>query len=92
MRVRLQEAMEKLRHRYRAALKDEAMQKAFDTIWPAWAEEQGAMIYSEILSALDLLILTSTVDNRKEIEKLHVSNRNVIHRLRELSKVIVGEN
>jgi hypothetical protein len=30
----------------------------------------AAMIYAEVLSALDLLILTATVDNRREIMKI----------------------
>jgi len=29
-----------------------------------------AMIYAEILSVLDLLLLTSVIDNRREIRKL----------------------
>ncbi len=41
MRVRLQDAMENLRKKYREALKDEAMQGAFDELWSAWDGEQG---------------------------------------------------
>ena len=32
--------------------------------------EMAAMIHAEVLSALDLLILTATVDNRREIMKI----------------------
>ena len=70
MRVRLQDSMAQLKARYRAALKDGAMQRAFDELWPAWSSEQGAMIYAEVMSALDLLLLTAAVDNRREIEEL----------------------
>jgi hypothetical protein len=70
MRVRLQDSMAQLKARYRAALKDGAMQRAFDDLWPAWSGEQGAMIYAEVMSALDLLLLTAAVDNRREIEGL----------------------
>lgn len=70
MRVRLQDSMAQLKARYRAALKDGAMQMAFDELWPAWSSEQGAMIYAEVMSALDLLLLTAAVDNRREIEEL----------------------
>jgi hypothetical protein len=70
MRVRLQDAVAQLRDRYRAALKDGAMQEAFDELWPAWSSEQGAMIYAGVLSALDLLLLTAAVDNRREIDEL----------------------
>ncbi len=75
MRGRLQDAMVQLRRRYRAALKDEAMQGAFDELWPAWSSEQGAMIYAEVLSALDLILLTAAVDNRREIEELKRANQ-----------------
>ena len=59
-----------LRKKYRAALKDDEMQRAFDELWPSWSSEQGAMIFAEVLSALDLLLLTAVVDNRREIEAL----------------------
>ena len=74
-RMRLQEQMRQLRDRYRAALKDEGMKAAFDGLWDAWSSEQGAMIYSDVLSALDLLTLTATVDNRREIESLRALNQ-----------------
>jgi hypothetical protein len=70
MRVRLQDSMAQLKARYRAALKDGEMQMAFDELWPVWSSEQGAMIYAEVMSALDLLLLTAAVDNRREIEEL----------------------
>ena len=70
MRGRLQDVMVHLRKKYRAALKDDEMQRAFDELWPSWSSEQGAMIFAEVLSALDLLLLTAAVDNRREIEAL----------------------
>ena len=70
MRVRLQDTMIQLRRSYREALKDDGMQRAFDDLWPAWSGEQAAMIYADVLSALDLLLLTAAVDNRREIEEL----------------------
>ncbi len=92
MRVRLQDAMENLRRKYREALKDEAMQGAFDELWPAWAEEQGAMIYAEVLSALDLLLLTAAVDNRREIEGLRRENREARRLIEELSEAAGRED
>jgi hypothetical protein len=70
MRTRLQENMMMLRKTFRAALKDDTLQDAFDRLWPAWADEQAAMIHTQIPSPLDLLILTATVDNRREIMKI----------------------
>jgi hypothetical protein len=89
MRGRLQDAMVHLRKKYRAALKDDEMQRAFDELWPAWSTEQGAMIYAEVLSSLDLLLLTAAVDNRREIEALRRENadtRMLIDELTEASR------
>ena len=70
MRTRLQDKMMMLRKTFREALKEDELQEAFDELWPTWANEQAAMIFTEVLSALDLLILTAAVDNRREIMKL----------------------
>ncbi len=70
MRTRLQDTMTKLKSKYREALKDEAMQAAFDELWDVWSSEMGAMIYSEVLSTLDLLLLTAAADNRREIDEI----------------------
>ena len=70
MRTRIQNQMKHLKNRFRAALKDNELQEAFDDFWPAWSSEMAAMIFAEVLSALDLLLLTSVVDNRREIMKL----------------------
>ena len=59
-----------LRKTYRAALKENELQEAFDALWPTWSCEMDAMIYAEVLSVLDLILLTSVVDNRREIERL----------------------
>jgi hypothetical protein len=62
--------MKMLRDMFRAALKEDDLQEAFDQLWPIWSAEMAAMIYAEVLSALDLTILTATVDNRREIMKI----------------------
>ena len=72
------------------ALKDDEMQRAFDELWPAWSTEQGEMIYTEVLSSLDLLLLTAVVDNRREIEALRRENaevRKIILELTEASRL-----
>ncbi len=60
--------MKMLRKTFRAALKENELQEAFDALWPTWSCEMDAMLYAEVLSALDLILLTSVVDNRREIE------------------------
>ena len=70
MRTRLQDYMGLLKKKYRSALKANDFQYAFDDLWKSWSEEQAALIYSEILSAMDLLNLQANVDNRSKIMKL----------------------
>jgi hypothetical protein len=38
MRGRLQDAMVHLKKKYRAALKDDEMQRAFDEFWSSWPQ------------------------------------------------------
>ena len=69
-RTRIQDYMKKMRGQFRAALKDDDLQTAFDELWPTWSSEMAAMIHADILQVMDLILLTSIVDNRREIEKL----------------------
>ena len=66
--TRIQDYMKKMIDQFRAALKDDALQEAFDELWPTWSSEMAAMIYSDILQVTDLFLLTSVIDNRREIE------------------------
>ena len=70
MRTRLQDKRMMLRKTFRAALKANELQDALDQLRPAWADEQAAMIHTQVRSPLDLLTLTAAVDNRREIMKL----------------------
>lgn len=62
--------MTHLRSNYRQALKDDLLQEAFDKLWKTWDNEQGAMIYAQVVSTYDLLNLTSVLSNRRELELL----------------------
>jgi hypothetical protein len=62
--------MKMLRKTFRAALKENKLQEAFDALWPKWSSEMAAMIYSDIIQVMDLILLTSIVDNRRDIERL----------------------
>ena len=77
MRTRLQDKMALLKKKYRMALKSNEFQRAFDTLWKSWAEEQAALIYSEILSSMDLLNLQANVDNRSRILQLEEKVREI---------------
>ena len=75
-RTRIQDYMKKMRDQFRATLKDDDLQEAFDELWPTWSSEMAAMIYADILQVMDLILLTSIVDNRREILKLARSTKN----------------
>ena len=49
---------------------DDALLEAFDQLWPTWSSEMAAMIYADIIQVMDLILLTSIVDNRREIERI----------------------
>jgi len=70
IRKRIQDSLRILRSMYREALKGEDMQEAFDEVWQSWSMEEGAMVYTEVASALDLINLTGVVANRREIRRL----------------------
>jgi hypothetical protein len=45
--------MKKMRSQFRATLKDDDLQTTFDRLWPTWSREKAAMIYADILQAMD---------------------------------------
>ena len=55
-RTRIQDYMKKMRDKFRAALKDDDLQVAFDELWPTWSSEMAAMIYADIIQVMDLII------------------------------------
>ena len=79
MRTHIQDYMIQLKKRYRAALKDDDLQDAFDEFFPTWSSEMAAMIYADVLSALDLILLTAAIDNRREIMKLREKVERDLH-------------
>jgi len=69
-RTLLQEEMDNLERTYREALMDADRRDAFDSLLRAWSSEQGAMSYARVPTALDVMLLTAVVDNRRLIEDL----------------------
>jgi len=58
-RTRIQDYMKKMWDQFQTAQKDDDLQEAFNELWPTWSSEMAAMIYAEILSVMDLLLLTA---------------------------------
>ena len=69
-RQSFQELVERLRREFQEPLIDRKRKTSFDLILEAWASELGAMSYAESFKMLDLMLLVSSIDNRKRIEDL----------------------
>ncbi len=69
-RTLLKEEMDNLKRTYREVLIDEGRREAFDSLIQTWSSEQGAMSYARVPTALDIMLLTAAVDNRRLIEGL----------------------
>lgn len=68
-RIRLQKEIRNLKQS-KEALMDARPRAAIDTLVKTWESEQGAMIYATIPIALDVMVLTAVVHNRKLILEL----------------------
>ena len=75
-RMRFQREVRELK-RFRNALMDAGRRNAFDSLLKSWSSEQGAMSYAHIPYALDAMLLTAVVDNRKRTLDLSGQVRNV---------------
>ena len=64
------DTLTKLRKEYQDALKSVKRREAFDQLVEVWSSEMGTISYVESLSLMDLLLLSSAVDNRASIESL----------------------
>lgn len=67
-RTLFQEEMNNLKRTYREALMDAGRRDAFDSLVKTWSSEQGAMSYARVPTALDVMLLTGVIDNRKLVE------------------------
>ena len=68
-RIRFSEELQTLKQ-FREALMDTARRDAFDSLEKVWSSEMGAMSIVNIPSALDIMILTAAIDNRKLLLKI----------------------
>lgn len=69
-RMRFQQELGNL-NQYRQALMGPARRDAVGSLMTASSSELGAMSYTRIPYTLDIMLLTATVGNRKEIEDLN---------------------
>jgi DNA repair protein RadA len=69
-RMVMQEEMNTLKRTFREVLMDPSRRDAFDSLIKVWSNEQGAMSHARVPTALDIMLLTGVIDNRKLIEEL----------------------
>jgi hypothetical protein len=69
-RQSFQELVERLRREFKEPLISKTRKTAFDLLLEAWSTELGAMSYAESFKMLDLVLLVSSIENRKLIEDL----------------------
>lgn len=82
-RIVFKEILRDLRD-YSRALMDLARRDAFNSLVKAWSSELGAMSYARIPAALDAMLLTGVVDNRKLIMELQKQVKTLESKLQRL--------
>jgi hypothetical protein len=87
-RTLLQEEMDNLKRTFREALIDAGRRDAFDSLVRTWSREQGAMSYARVPTALDVMLLTAVIDNRKLIEELFDQIGVIRSKLSEINKML----
>ena len=68
-RTRFQKQIQRLK-KYQNVLLDSSRRTAFHNLVKALSSEQGAMSYAAIPLALDIMMVTAAIDNRKLIQEL----------------------
>jgi len=66
----LREEINRLKENYQKALKEPSRREAFNSLLQTWSSERGAMNNAEVPTALDAMLLTAVVDNRRLIQDL----------------------
>lgn len=64
-----QEILDRLRRELRDPLINKDRKTAFDHLIVAWSEEIGAMSYAESFKVLDLMLMVSSLENRKLLDE-----------------------
>jgi len=66
----LRDVMRRLKRKYLRALKEPSRREAFERLLEVWSSEKGAINNAETPTALDAMLLTAVVDNRRLIEEV----------------------
>jgi hypothetical protein len=77
-RQSFQELVERLRREFQEPLVSKKRKTAFDLLLESWSSELGAMSFAESFKMLDLMLLVSSIENRRLIEDLK-NKQNVQH-------------
>lgn len=85
-RIAFREELNNLKRTLREALIDAGRREAFDSLAKVWSSEQGAMSYARVPSALDSMMLTAAIENRKLITELLEENVKLRSRLEKIER------
>jgi hypothetical protein len=69
-RLIIQEEIGSLKRTFREALMDTGRRDAFESLICTWGSEQDAMNCAKAPTALDIMLLTAVIDNRKIIKEI----------------------
>jgi DNA repair protein RadA len=69
-RLIIQEEICSLKRTFREALMDTGRRDAFESLICTWGSEQDAMNCAKVPTALDIMLLTAVIDNRKIIKEI----------------------
>jgi len=86
----LREEMSRLKRNYRKALKDPSRREALNSLLHVWSSERGAMNNAGAATALDTMLLTAAVDNRRMILDLFSRMDTLQSELNEIKRLLRG--
>jgi hypothetical protein len=83
-RMSYQEMIDRLRKEFKEPLRSENRRTAFEMLIQAWSDELGAMSYAESFKILDLMLMTSTLENRSILENIRKQLEEIVTRINHL--------
>jgi RecA/RadA recombinase len=87
-RLIIQEEIGSLKRKFREALIDAGRRDAFDSLTCTWSIEQDAMNFAKVPTALDTMLLTAVIDNRKVIEEIQNQIGVITSKLRVVDSIL----
>jgi len=84
----LRKEINRLKENYQKALKEPSRREAFNSLLQVWSSERAAMNNAEVPTALDVMLLTAVVDNRRLIQDLFSRMDAIQSDLKEIKRLL----